>query len=51
MMALSFLSFTAAFWLAWKKRKKKAIIMFVISILLVIILAKYHIVDELNLQF
>ncbi|MCL8538072.1 MULTISPECIES: DUF5993 family protein [Chryseobacterium] len=51
MMALPFLSFALAFWLGSKNRKKSAIIAFVVSIVLIVVLAKYHITDPLNLQF
>ncbi|MBP2617556.1 hypothetical protein J2772_002736 [Chryseobacterium jejuense] len=51
MMTLPFLTFALAFWLGWKNRRKPAIILFAVSILLVIVVAKYHITNELNLQF
>lgn len=50
-MTLPFLTFALAFWLGWKNRRKPAIILFFISIFLVIVIAKYHITDKLNLQF
>ncbi|WP_412851070.1 DUF5993 family protein [Chryseobacterium sp. PMSZPI] len=50
-MALPFFTFALAFWLGWKNRRKPAIILFSISLLLILLLAKLHITNALNLQF